>query len=72
LASTSCKGKSLTPEKREGFLRTLNAVSTIVKDKLYRGRCCTMEQYFSARHKISRAQVYRLLDCHTIIDVSNI
>ncbi|KAJ1510930.1 hypothetical protein HMI56_006027 [Coelomomyces lativittatus] len=67
LSSTSCKGKQFDSEKQEGFIRTLNSVHTIVRDKLYRARHCTMEQYFSQYHKISRAQVYRLLDCHTIL-----
>jgi hypothetical protein len=69
LSSTSCKGKQLVGDKEEGFIRTLTAVHAIVKDKMYRARHCTMEQYFSTCHKISRAQVYRLLDCYTILQV---
>ncbi|KAI9175403.1 hypothetical protein H9P43_006764 [Blastocladiella emersonii ATCC 22665] len=66
-ACTSCKNKGYEGDKQDGFMRTLMAVHTIVKDKLYRARQCTMEQYFTQFHKISRAQVYRLLDCHTIL-----
>ncbi|KAJ3360278.1 hypothetical protein GGF32_008525 [Allomyces javanicus] len=66
-STTSCKGRGNAAEKRHGFLRTLAAVHAIVREKLYRARRCTMEQYFSTHHKISRAQVYRLLDCYTII-----
>lgn len=64
---TSSKGREHGPEQQEGFIRTLEAVHCIVKQKLYRARRCTMEQYFSIYHNISRAQVYRLLDCHSVL-----
>ncbi|KAJ3366132.1 hypothetical protein GGF31_008146 [Allomyces arbusculus] len=67
LASTGCKGRAVTADMQDTFVRTLAAVHTIVKDKLYRARTPTMEQYFTQYHKISRAQVYRLLDCHAIM-----
>ncbi|KAJ3361346.1 hypothetical protein GGF32_007392 [Allomyces javanicus] len=65
--STGCKGRAVTADMQDAFVRTLAAVHTIVKDKLYRARTPTMEQYFTQYHKISRAQVYRLLDCHAIM-----
>ncbi|KNE70890.1 hypothetical protein AMAG_14987 [Allomyces macrogynus ATCC 38327] len=67
LSTTNSKARGDTAERRHAFLRTLASMQAIVRDRLYRARACTMEQYFATRHNISRAQVYRLLDCYKII-----
>lgn len=51
------------------FSETVDAVQTIVRDKLYKSKAKSLEAYFNAVWHISRAQVYRYLDCATVLDV---
>eukprot|EP00842_Homolaphlyctis_polyrhiza_P001045 jgi/Hompol1/1941/HPOL_001413-RA len=49
------------------FRETVAAVNEIVNKKLYRIRNSTLESYFRDTWKMSRAQVYRLLDCAIVL-----
>ncbi|KAI9140432.1 hypothetical protein BKA69DRAFT_1125690 [Paraphysoderma sedebokerense] len=49
------------------FLRTIAAVNTIVQSKLYRIKSISLEDYFKKTFNISRAQVYRLIDCAIVV-----
>lgn len=51
------------------FSATVDAVQIIVRDKLYKARAKSLESYFNVSWHISRAQVYRYLDCASVLDV---
>ncbi|KAJ3013254.1 hypothetical protein HKX48_005857 [Thoreauomyces humboldtii] len=54
-------------KKQKRFKRTVLAVHRIVTHKLYRTKARSLEAYFRDAWKISRAQVYRFLDCAVIL-----
>jgi hypothetical protein len=56
-------------QKQRDFSETCFAIRAIIKRKLYRAYSPNLEQYFLKKFKVSRAQVYRLLDCASILDV---
>ncbi|KAI9349444.1 hypothetical protein DFJ73DRAFT_833576 [Zopfochytrium polystomum] len=57
-----------TTDKQRGFRNTVMAVEVICRHKLYRERGIkSLESYFKEVWKISRAQVYRFLDCAAVI-----
>jgi hypothetical protein len=61
-----------TDPKPHSFHETVRAVSDIVTFKLYKAepvekRDASVESYFKSKWNISRAQVYRLLDCHMVL-----
>ncbi len=56
-------------ERGHLFSSTVDAVQTIVREKLYRAKAKSLESYFNSVWHISRAQVYRYLDCATVLDV---
>jgi len=55
--------------KAAKFKRTVMAVHAIVTQKLYKSRSSSLETYFRDSWKISRAQVYRFLDCALVLKV---
>ncbi|KAJ3271631.1 hypothetical protein HDV01_006501 [Terramyces sp. JEL0728] len=55
-------------EKQIAFAKTCCAIRTIIKHKLYRVQSTNLEQYFLKRFNVSRAQVYRLMDCAAVLD----
>ncbi|KAI8850301.1 hypothetical protein BC829DRAFT_165159 [Chytridium lagenaria] len=57
-------------ERQERFQRTVVAISNIVGKKLYRYKVSNLEAYFKEVFHISRAQVYRFLDCVLVLKVS--
>jgi hypothetical protein len=57
------------PERDALFASTVDAVQIIVRDKLYKARAKSLESYFNLSWHISRAQVYRYLDCASVLDV---
>ncbi|KAJ1560696.1 hypothetical protein HK096_007572 [Nowakowskiella sp. JEL0078] len=54
-------------KKHSRFRRTVFAVHTIVSSKLYKSKSTSLEAYFRDSWKISRAQVYRFLDCAIVL-----
>jgi hypothetical protein len=56
--------------KQERFRKTVMAAHEIVTQKLYKAKAPSLEAYFKSIWKISRAQVYRFLDCATVLSVS--
>ncbi|KAJ3282444.1 hypothetical protein HK104_010889, partial [Borealophlyctis nickersoniae] len=54
-------------KKLKRFRRTVAAVHAIVSNKLYRSKASSLEAYFREAWKISRAQVYRFLDCAAVL-----
>ncbi|KAJ3048077.1 hypothetical protein HK097_010906 [Rhizophlyctis rosea] len=54
-------------KKLKRFRRTVSAVHAIVSNKLYRSKASSLEAYFREAWKISRAQVYRFLDCAWVL-----
>lgn len=55
--------------KQERFRKTVMAAHEIVTQKLYKAKAASLEAYFKSVWKISRAQVYRFLDCATVLTV---
>jgi uncharacterized protein (DUF433 family) len=55
--------------KQKRFRRTVFAVQDIVNKKKYKDKAVSLEAYFKDFWKISRAQVYRFLDCATVLKV---
>ncbi|KAJ3253978.1 hypothetical protein HK103_007582 [Boothiomyces macroporosus] len=55
-------------EKQLAFAKTCSAIREIIKNKLYRLQSTNLEQYFLKRFNVSRAQVYRLMDCAAVLD----
>ncbi|TPX74983.1 hypothetical protein CcCBS67573_g03756 [Chytriomyces confervae] len=53
--------------RQNKFTKTVFAVQTIVSKKLYKERAVSLELYFKEFWKISRAQVYRFLDCAAVL-----
>ncbi|KAJ3413348.1 hypothetical protein HDV05_008130 [Chytridiales sp. JEL 0842] len=53
--------------KQKRFRRTVFAVQDIVNKKKYKDKSVSLEAYFKDFWKISRAQVYRFLDCATVL-----
>lgn len=56
--------------KQDRFRKTVMAAHEIVTQKLYKAKAASLEAYFKSVWKISRAQVYRFLDCATVLTVS--
>ncbi|KAJ3123986.1 hypothetical protein HK098_001472 [Nowakowskiella sp. JEL0407] len=54
-------------QKQNRFKRTVIAVHAIVSHKLYKSKSSSLEAYFRDSWKISRAQVYRFLDCAVVL-----
>ncbi len=52
------------------FKETCFAIEVIIKQKLYKLTAQNLEQYFLKAFNVSRAQVYRLLDCASVLRVS--
>ncbi|KAJ3045866.1 hypothetical protein HDV00_006130 [Rhizophlyctis rosea] len=52
---------------QEVFYRTMVAVRSIVRNKLYKRRTSSLETYFRKRWRVSRAQVYRFMDCARVL-----
>ncbi|KAJ3359788.1 hypothetical protein GGF32_009023 [Allomyces javanicus] len=61
-AANAAGGPHLTNVQRDAFVATVTAVLAIVQGKRYRATHATLEDYFRA-YRLSRAQVYRLIDC---------
>jgi hypothetical protein len=55
--------ETFSQQAREQFISSVLAVQEIVTRKLYRSRGLTLEDYFKTMFRLSRAQVYRVLDC---------
>ncbi|ORY44488.1 hypothetical protein BCR33DRAFT_716998 [Rhizoclosmatium globosum] len=53
--------------RQDKFKKTVTAVQAIVAKKLYRAKSVSLELYFKEHWKISRAQVYRFLDCAAVL-----
>ncbi|KAI9140051.1 hypothetical protein BKA69DRAFT_593658 [Paraphysoderma sedebokerense] len=63
------KDRHNNPETRKStFRKTVECIQQIVTLKLYRAKCNSLETYFASEWKISRAQVYRFLDCAVILE----
>ncbi|KAI8620817.1 hypothetical protein BC830DRAFT_423699 [Chytriomyces sp. MP71] len=60
-------GEDLEMRQRK-FTKTVCAVQNIVTKKLYKEKSVSLEVYFKEFWKISRAQVYRFLDCATVLN----
>ena len=45
------------------------AIEFIIKNKLYKLTAQNLEQYFLKEYDVSRAQVYRLVDCACVLKV---
>lgn len=54
-------------KKQNRFRRTVLAVYNIVSQKLYKRKASSVEVYFREAWRISRAQVYRFLDCAEVL-----
>jgi hypothetical protein len=54
--------------RQDGFQKTILAIQNIVNRKLYKACAPSLEIYFRDVWKISRAQVYRFLDCATVLN----
>jgi len=54
--------------RQDGFQKTILAIQNIVNRKLYKACAPSLEVYFRDVWKISRAQVYRFLDCATVLN----
>ncbi|ORX76612.1 hypothetical protein BCR32DRAFT_296148 [Anaeromyces robustus] len=54
--------------RQDGFQKTILAIQNIVSRKLYKACAPSLEVYFRDVWKISRAQVYRFLDCATVLN----
>ncbi|KAI8897300.1 hypothetical protein BC833DRAFT_594300 [Globomyces pollinis-pini] len=58
----------LTFEERQvHFVRTCAAIKNIIQLKLFRSKYISVENYFRKRWEVSRAQAYRLMDCHILL-----
>ncbi|KAI9094701.1 hypothetical protein DFS34DRAFT_240023 [Phlyctochytrium arcticum] len=55
-------------KKQKRFKRTVMTVHAIVSLKLYKSKASSLEAYFRDAWKISRAQVYRFLDCAVVLN----
>ncbi|KAJ3340867.1 hypothetical protein HDU93_006159 [Gonapodya sp. JEL0774] len=55
-------------KKQERFRKTVMAADAIVKGKLYKAKAPSLEAYFREVWKISRAQVYRFIDCAQVLE----
>ena len=67
----SPKEKSMNEEEEENvliFFETVAGVHEIVKSRLYRSEANSLESYFNIRWGISRAQVYRYMDCYFVLN----
>ncbi|KAH9249126.1 hypothetical protein BASA83_001600 [Batrachochytrium salamandrivorans] len=65
------KQYSLIPlaQKQRQFLETVTAVRAIMLGKMYKATSSeSIQGYFQHKWNVSRAQVYRLLDCWTVLD----
>ncbi|KAI8803608.1 hypothetical protein BJ742DRAFT_491979 [Cladochytrium replicatum] len=54
-------------KKQKRFKRTVFGVLTIVHHKFYKSKANSLESYFRDAWKISRAQVYRFIDCALVL-----
>jgi hypothetical protein len=59
----------MSKKKERRFKRTIMAVHAIVSQKLYKAKASSLEVYFKDSWNISRAQVYRFLDCAWVLKV---
>ncbi|KAJ3092659.1 hypothetical protein HK102_004652 [Quaeritorhiza haematococci] len=66
-SQASSDSLSAAAKKHRKFKRTVMAVNNIVSNKLYKERTSSLEAYFKDYWKISRAQVYRFLDCASVL-----
>ncbi|KAI8894027.1 hypothetical protein BC833DRAFT_252280 [Globomyces pollinis-pini] len=55
-------------DKQKAFYNTCFAIRKIIKEKLYRVQSTNLEQYFLKKFNVSRAQVYRLMDCASVLE----
>ncbi|KAI8850278.1 hypothetical protein BC829DRAFT_164716 [Chytridium lagenaria] len=53
--------------RRPAFISTVLSMHAIVHRKLYKATGLSVEVYFKNTWKVSRAQVYRLLDCASVL-----
>ncbi|KAI9333458.1 hypothetical protein BDR26DRAFT_921374 [Obelidium mucronatum] len=53
--------------RQKKFRKTVSAIQIIVGKKLYKEKAVSLENYFRECWKISRAQVYRFLDCASVL-----
>ena len=60
---------SLSKRKQKRFKRTVMSIHAIVTHKLYKAKASSLEVYFKDSWNISRAQVYRFLDCAWVLKV---
>ena len=60
---------AISKKKQKRFKRTVMAVHAIVTHKLYKTKASSLEVYFKDSWNISRAQVYRFLDCAWVLKV---
>lgn len=72
LKTTDSVRYSLTTyeQKQAEFKSTCEAIHTIIDRKLFRIHYVSVENYFRKRWEVSRAQAYRLMDCHPVLEVS--
>ncbi|KAJ3069831.1 hypothetical protein HDU98_007089 [Podochytrium sp. JEL0797] len=63
---THVSGEDLE-QRQNKFRKTVAAVHNIVSKKLYKEKSISLEIYFKEVWNISRAQVYRFLDCRVVL-----
>ncbi|KAJ1504691.1 hypothetical protein HMI54_012385 [Coelomomyces lativittatus] len=63
----SLKNARYDSKETDSFRDSVLAVNNIVIKKLYRVHLLSLEEYFHSRFGMSRAQVYRLLDCAQVL-----
>ena len=56
-------------EKNERFRKTALAVHDIVSNRIYKNEFSSLEAYFRAKWRMSRAQVYRFMDAAYVYQV---
>ena len=63
------ENSTLEDHKVRLFKRTVLAVNSVVQRKVYKRYCNSLETYFKDYWNMSRAQVYRYMDCAIIFYV---
>ncbi|KNE67900.1 hypothetical protein AMAG_12617 [Allomyces macrogynus ATCC 38327] len=63
IAAPTADASSPSGVPRAAFIESVLALHAIVTRKLYRAAGVSLEPYFRRHFRLSRAQVYRLLDC---------
>jgi hypothetical protein len=61
--------REVSRKRQKRFKRTVMSVHAIVSHKLYKAKSSSLENYFKESWNISRAQVYRFLDCAWVLQV---